>query len=169
VSTVGDPSSSDKMRAACAEPPTTHTSDVPRSGDLPTAKLRVLIVEDEVALGRALVRFLRGYTVTFCVSMDEALDRVRGGECFDAIVSDMMMPGGNGDELHAVLAREAPEMAERMLFMTGGATTPEARAFVAAHAARVVTKPLDLATLRARVDAIVNARGVLDRDVLDRE
>lgn len=63
--------------------------------------------------------------------------------------------------MYAALLREAPELAEQTLFMTGGATTAETSAFVAKHAARVVSKPLDLRELRRRVGAIVNARGDL--------
>jgi DNA-binding response OmpR family regulator len=139
------------------------TSDVPSSRDRVSVGARVLIVEDEDMLGRALVRFLRGYTVIYCRSADEALVRIRAGELFDVIVSDIMMPGGNGSDLYATLLTEAPALAARMFFMTGGATTPETMAFVAAHKADVVMKPLDLANLRRRVEGVVVEHGLLTR------
>ena len=67
------------------------------------------------------------------------------------VSSTPMMPGGNAPEVHAALLKEAPRLAERMLFMTGGATTAETLAFVTAHAKNVLPKPLDLANLRKRV------------------
>jgi DNA-binding NtrC family response regulator len=149
---MGDPSSSEKMRAAAAAARVT-----------PALLARILVVEDEESLGRALLRFLRGYELVYCRSIAEALGRIRAGEHFDVVVSDMMMPGGNGSDLHAALSIEAPSLAARTLFMTGGATTPETMAFVAEHAASVVTKPLDLANLRRRVDELLSTRGLRSR------
>lgn len=139
------------------------------SGERPAARVpaapsaRVLVVDDEVALGRALRRFMRGYEIVHCLGMSEAYERIRGGEVFDVVVSDVMMPGGNGPELYAMLQREVPDLAERTIFMTGGATTPETIAFVEEHADRVLEKPLDLAEFRRRVDALVASRGLLAR------
>jgi len=121
------------------------------------------VVEDEAALGRALTRWLRDYDVVHCTTMTEALDRIRSGERFDVVVCDVMMPGGNAPDVHAAIVKEAPRLAERMLFMTGGATTPEAIAFVTAQAGRVLTKPLDLRELRRRV-ALVIGQHDGDRD-----
>jgi CheY-like chemotaxis protein len=143
-----DPSSSEKMRAASksGERPTTSGS----SGVAPR-RARLLVLEDEPSMGRALVRWLRDYDVVHCTMLAEALDRIRRGERFDLVVCDVMMPGGNAPEVHAALLKEAPVLAAHMLFMTGGATTPEAIAFVAANAARIVSKPLDLRELRRRI------------------
>jgi DNA-binding NtrC family response regulator len=159
----GDQPVSEKMRAAETAAARVPTSDVPGSGDGPLTPARILIIEDEEQLGRALVRFLRSYDVVYCTTAAEALERVRAGEHFDVVVSDMMMPGGNGSDLYAVLLAEAPDLASRSLFMTGGATTPDTVAFVAEHAANVLQKPLDLANLRKRVDAILADRRVSSR------
>ena len=64
-----------------------------------------------------------------------------------------MMPELTGMELHAQLCAAAPDLAARMIFVTGGAFTADAAAFVAARRAPVLTKPLDAAQLRAAVDA----------------
>ena len=62
-----------------------------------------------------------------------------------------MMPGGNAPDFYAALTAEAPHLADRILFMTGGATTPSTVAFVAAQSWRMISKPLDLGDLRRRV------------------
>jgi CheY-like chemotaxis protein len=139
-------SSSEKMRAAkraSSEPPSPSGSH-PRVAN-------ILLVEDEVSLGRAMLRWLRDYKVVHCTGIAEALTRIRAGERFDLILCDVMMPGGNAPEFHEALLQEAPALAERILFMTGGATTPETVAFVASQSWRLITKPLDLADLRRRV------------------
>ena len=58
----------------------------------------------------------------------DALARITAGERFDVILCDLMMPHMTGMDLHAALAGAVPEQAERMIFMTGGAFTPSARA-----------------------------------------
>jgi DNA-binding NtrC family response regulator len=112
---------------------------------------KILIVEDEASLGRALLRWLRDYDVVHCLGMGDALLRIRAGERFDVILCDVMMPGGNAPDFCSALALEAPELLNRMLFMTGGATTPETIAFVAEQSWRLISKPIDLEHLRARV------------------
>jgi DNA-binding response OmpR family regulator len=154
----GDRTGSDKMRVAALAAARVPSSDAPGSRPGPLTPGRILVVEDEEQLGRALVRFLRSYEVVYCTSVAEALERIRAGEHFDVVVSDIMMPGGTGADLYAALLAEAPELASRTLFMTGGATTAETLAFVTAHAKNVLPKPLDLANLRKRVDALLADR-----------
>jgi CheY-like chemotaxis protein len=62
----------------------------------------------------------------------------------DLIYCDLMMTGMTGMDLAQVLATEAPEIARKMVFMTGGAFSPRAREFVARHADRTVDKPFDI-------------------------
>jgi DNA-binding response OmpR family regulator len=151
-----DPTSSEKMRAAQKGGDRTPSSPGSSVGSgVAPRRARLLVLEDEVSMGRALVRWLRDYDVVHCTMLAEALDRIRKGERFDLVVCDVMMPGGNAPDVHAALLKEAPSLAQRMLFMTGGATTPEAIAFVAANAPRIVSKPLDLRELRRRIGLLL--------------
>ncbi|MEP7050637.1 MAG: response regulator, partial [Pseudomonadota bacterium] len=61
---------------------------------------RVLLVDDDNAVRNALRRVLehRGYSVSPCSSAREALQRLAGGG-FDAMVSDVLMPGMSGLKL----------------------------------------------------------------------
>jgi two-component system, NtrC family, sensor kinase len=52
-------------------------------------------------------------------------------------------------DLHHELARLAPEQADRMVFMTGGAFTERARLFLADPPKEHLDKPFDRATLHA--------------------
>lgn len=54
-------------------------------------------------------------------SADEALRLIEGGERYDVILCDLMMPVMTGMELHDALSRFAPDQANAMVFMTGGA------------------------------------------------
>src|SRR6185503_7422602 len=66
---------------------------------------------------------------------------------FDLILCDLMMSEMSGIELHGELVRRSPELARRVVFMTGGAFTPRARAFLQAVPNRCIEKPLDLETI----------------------
>jgi len=118
----------------------------------PLAATRVLIVDDEPVVARSLAKLLAPRTVEVVTSGQAALAACQRGT-YDAIVCDLMMPELTGMELHAQLRDTAPDLAARMIFVTGGAFTADAAAFVAARRAPVLTKPLDAAQLRAAVDA----------------
>lgn len=121
----------------------------------PTRRGRVLIIDDEQMITQTVRRTLAPeHEVTTANSAREALGLMAGGHHFDAILCDLMMPEMTGMDLHAELARTAPEQAARMIFLTGGAFTPKARAFLDATPNQRLEKPFDTMHLRA----IVNER-----------
>ncbi|MDQ3364703.1 MAG: PAS domain S-box protein [Myxococcota bacterium] len=111
---------------------------------------RILVVDDEALVGISVKRILRAHDVHMLNSAKEALARCVAGEAYDLILCDLMMPDMTGMELHGELLRACPELAGRMIFMTGGAFTPEAREFLSATEDHV-EKPFDSAGLRALV------------------
>jgi CheY-like chemotaxis protein len=62
---------------------------------------RVLVVDDDTAVLAATARMLRlnGYEVTTLADPITALRKIREGQRFDVIVSDLQMPDMHGDEL----------------------------------------------------------------------
>jgi CheY-like chemotaxis protein len=113
---------------------------------------RILIVDDEKLVLDVLTRVLgRDHEVVALPSAKEALARCTGGESFDLILCDLMMPDMTGMELHRELERAAPEQARRMIFLTGGAFTPAARQFLAETSREHIEKPFDHTNLRAIV------------------
>lgn len=116
----------------------------------------ILIVDDEPLVLKVLVSLLSGeHEVSSETTAGAALARIRAGERFDAIVCDLMMPQVTGIDLYETLLEIAPRQAESTLFLTGGAFTPRARAFVDRMAASTLDKPIDARTLCARVRQIV--------------
>ena len=118
---------------------------------------RVLVVDDEPAVGFAVRRVLRGHEVAVVTTAQEALDILATGKEFDVILSDVMMPGMSGIEFYAALARLHPRMASRVVFVTGGAFTPESNAFLDRVSNERLEKPFDLHDLRAMVQKFVKA------------
>lgn len=73
------------------------------------------------------------------------------GITFDLILCDLMMPDMTGMDLHRELSRVAPEQANKMIFLTGGAFTDTARHFLSETSKEHIEKPFDSANLRAIV------------------
>jgi PAS domain S-box-containing protein len=119
---------------------------------------RILVVDDEVPVTRALARALGPFHhVATAHSGREALLTLRSEATFDLVLCDVMMPEMTGAELHEALSRSLPETAARMVFMTGGAFTPAARAFLDRVPNARVDKPIDTKRLLELVDECLQA------------
>jgi two-component system cell cycle sensor histidine kinase/response regulator CckA len=138
-----------------AETPATRppTNSVPAPAAETRERARVLVVDDEPKVGHVVRRVLApDHDVTVTVCGAEALGLLRRGMTFDVILCDLMMPEMSGIELHAELRRELPHEAERMVFLTGGAFTPQTRDFVdSLPPERLLAKPFPLESLQKLV------------------
>ncbi len=112
---------------------------------------RLLIVDDEPLIGASLARLLRRHDVTVLTRASEALALIAAGKCFDLILSDLMMPEMSGAEFYEQLVARFPDVAPRVVFVTGGAFSPSARAFLDRVANERLNKPVDAQVLRALV------------------
>src|SRR5262249_31248657 len=110
----------------------------------PARRGKILVVDDEPYITSPLARPLaRDHEGVGLGRAEDALARIAAGDRFDVILCDLMMPHMTGMDLHGELMRSAPDQAERMIFMTGGAFTPTARAFLDATPNRRIEKPFD--------------------------
>ncbi len=120
----------------------------------PLRRSRILIVDDEPSIGRALARALRdSHEVVVLERAADALAAIVAGTRYDVILCDLMMPEMTGDQLHAALVDAAPEQAAVMIFVSGGAVTNSARSFLDAVPNPRLEKPFELATLHALLAA----------------
>ena len=124
----------------------------------PGRRPRVLVIDDDPLVGPALQRTLEiAFDVTHLTDPRGALERLVRGEPCDAVICDMMMPNMPGYELFAQLQRARPELAERVIFTTGGAFTPKARQFFEGAKYRL-EKPFAPEELRALLREVLDAR-----------
>ncbi len=138
--------------------PGARAPDVAREPPLVKRRGRVLVIDDEPAIGRSLTRILQAdHDVFMVTSAREALVGIQAGETFDLILSDLMMPELTGMEFHVALATLAPELVPRIVFVTGGATREETQQFLDTVENRVLHKPVAPAELRAIVAELVNS------------
>jgi CheY-like chemotaxis protein len=109
---------------------------------------RVLVVEDDEAVAEGLRLLLeQEYDVELAPSGQRALEMMLSGGPFDAVLCDLMMPGMSGIELFQAVKSRVPGLEERLVFMTGGAFTPEAEAFLDEVSNDRVEKPFDFASV----------------------
>jgi CheY-like chemotaxis protein len=108
-----------------------------------TAILPVLLIEDEAAVMAYVQAALErnGYTVVCAESGAEGLQLLQSGD-FLGVVSDMRTPGGvNGADVHAWLAQHRPELASRIVFITGDIANEDTAATLRKTGAPCVEKP----------------------------
>lgn len=117
---------------------------------------RVLVVDDEAMIGLAVRRLLgREHEVVMTVQASEALARISAGEDFDVILCDLMMPDISGVDLWEAVD---PEVRKRILFLTGGAFTERASAFLERELPPLIGKPFDARVLKSEVLRRIAAR-----------
>ncbi len=123
----------------------------------PRTGARVLVIDDEIDLGRAIRRILKGHDVTLTTQGRRGLQLILE-EDFDLVLCDLMMPELTGDEIYDHLAENAPELLERVVFMTGGALTEAAQRFLDASFRPCIEKPFEPTVLRNFVARSVRRR-----------
>ena len=107
------------------------------------ARLPLLLIEDEPGVMDFVRATLErnGYAVTCARSGAEGVQLLESGE-FLGVVSDMVTPGGvNGAGVHAWIEQNRPELATRIVFITGDIANEETVATLHRTGAPCVEKP----------------------------
>jgi CheY-like chemotaxis protein len=124
----------------------------------PFRRGHLLIVDDDANVARTFALLLSGdHDVVVSLQPRVAAQRVLAGERFDIIFCDLMMPDMTGMDFYAAIAAGQPGQAERIVFVTGGAFTPAARAFVAQVPNTFLEKPFDKTALDAVLASYLGA------------
>ncbi len=124
-------------------------SDVPTRAPVEiTAVASILVVEDEAALAIAVADMLRdaGYVVERAADGKDALEKV-GARAFDLVICDLKMPRVDGKMFYRALAKSAPALARRVIFVTGDVAGTEAERFLSTTGCRWLAKPFRSADL----------------------
>jgi len=82
---------------------------------------------------------------------------------FDLVLCDLMMPGMGGEELLRNIDRRWPELARSVVFMTGGAYTPAAAAFLGSIPNQRIQKPFQPIALLSLLQRALRERLVRER------
>lgn len=124
-----------------------------RTSAPPQRRGRVLVIDDEVVVAKALQRSLAPHhDVTIAGSPAAALEQLRCGASYDVIVCDMMMPQMTGPDFYRAFVEISPEAAPRVVFSTGGVFTAAAREFLDRIPNAKIEKPFELSQLCALIE-----------------
>jgi DNA-binding response OmpR family regulator len=117
----------------------------------------ILLIEDEPAVAAFLRAALerRGYRVVESPSGDDGLKELESND-FQGVISDFRMPGGiNGADVREWICENRPELANRMIFITGDTASDETLALLARAGAPCVEKPFRVHQLMAAVEKTI--------------
>ncbi len=118
-------------------------------------RLRLLIVDDEVLVARAVRRmFDKEFRVEIALNGHSALEKL-GTTDFDVVLCDLMMPGISGLDVYRQIRSENEPLARRFVFATGGLFSQELSDSVKRLSNMIVEKPFDPAELRRVIVAAV--------------
>ena len=111
---------------------------------------RILVVDDDRELRETISEILTdaGFVISAAGSGEEALD-ILGGQTFDLVLLDMIMPGLGGQEILPLLKRQAPRT--RIIMITAFATVENAVAAMRKGADDYLTKPFKVDELLTAV------------------
>ena len=124
--------------------------DTSRAETLPDVPpgTRALVVEDEQALNEAVAAALadEGFRVDRAANGEEALARLRDAH-YDVVICDLKMPKVDGMMLFREVSETMPQVAKRLVFVTGDVAGTEAERFLEESGCRWVPKPFRLRDL----------------------
>lgn len=110
---------------------------------------RVLVVEDEQRLVRAIERVLRGHAAVVPAPTGRAArDILLWDQDFDLLLIDVLMPEENGIELLEWIGDNRPALVDRAVFMTGGLSYGPLRDALERSGRPVLHKPVRSEALR---------------------
>jgi two-component system NtrC family sensor kinase len=117
---------------------------------------RVLVLDDEQLIAELLSEMLcvLGHKPVVCLSPLAALEMLQTRQ-FDLVISDFRMPGMNGAEFHQTLANMNPELARRVIFLTGDVVNEQTQKYLASTGNPRLDKPFQLARLEAVIAEVL--------------
>jgi signal transduction histidine kinase len=118
---------------------------------------RLLVVDDDDGVARALERILRSdYEVSVARSGERALELISMKGPFDGLIVDIAMPVMDGPQLYERIRHTYPGLEKKIIFATGGAFTAASRAFLASVPNTRFEKPITREELRPIVQSVVS-------------
>jgi two-component system cell cycle response regulator CpdR len=121
---------------------------------------RILLAEDDESMRgfieRALIK--AGYEVTSFANGREAFERLKAGEPFTLLLTDIVMPQMDGIELARRASEIDPDL--KIMFITGFAAVTLNTSHEAVKGAQVLSKPFHLKDLVREIDRLLGAQVV---------
>ena len=115
---------------------------------------RVLIVDDEASIANFIAEMLeRDGAAVITVTSGYDAQKLLAEQPFDAVLTDLRMPGVGGERLLSFIAEERPDLEGRVIIMTGDALTAETA--LRCEGLTMIEKPIDIEALRALLQPLL--------------
>jgi signal transduction histidine kinase/CheY-like chemotaxis protein len=116
---------------------------------------RILVVDDEIGVSDLICDILKesGYEVEACNDAQQALQLLKS-QVFDAILSDMKMPGLDGEAFFKEVELLYSDYIKRFAFVTGDVMSPHVADYLESTSALYLEKPVAPAELIALVEEL---------------
>ena len=122
-------------------------------------RARILVVDDDEWVSGTLVNRLRhDFEASAENDGARAVQLILTGPGFDLVFCDLVMRGLTGMDIFQRIRAADPSLLPRLVFMTGGAFTPDASDFVEQYPDAVVYKPFDIVSEARRRLATLSRR-----------
>lgn len=123
------------------------------SADKGAMAKRILIIDDEQLLLDLLTHLLSkiGYEVDQASDSREAAGKLKDRE-YDAIFLDMKMPLMNGKEFYFKIQERFPDLAKRIVFITGDVANPETISFLRETGNLFIQKPFTIKEVKTLLE-----------------
>ncbi len=123
--------------------------------------LQVLVVDDEASVGKFLARLLEemGHRPVVVESARQALEKLDQQQ-FDTILADVKMPEMDGFDLYAAVSERNPDLAGRIVFITGDTLSPSTVERIAEHNNPFIGKPFAIPQLEQTLRGLMRRRSV---------
>lgn len=133
------------------------TSPQVRAGERKNVKAqRILVVDDEEAVVELVKKTLEdeGHDVEVAYDGDSALEKLEE-DTFNAVISDVKMPGKSGLHIFQYCKEHKPELAGMFLFLTGDVGSTDLLCFIEEQKVPYLSKPFDIHDLVSRVNTML--------------
>lgn len=142
---------------AAAQPSDSLTSRAPAPLSGGEDRPRILVIDDEPMVLKALARSLRETgPVAVARGGQAALIELARGAHFDVVVCDLMMPEMDGPATYEAIVAARPGLKHRFVFCSGGVFTPRAREFLNTAVSPLVTKPVAKDALQRAIAEVLS-------------
>jgi PAS domain S-box-containing protein len=150
------------VETACPSDPQQEAKPRNEKSSRLSSRGRVMVIDDEEGVLRYMRRSLsKFHDVVLAAGGQEALAVLNNDQKFDVVLCDLMMPELSGMDLFSSIRDDFPDLAERFIFMTGGAFTPKAVDFAKHIVNQKIEKPIDNNVLLDLVDESVRGSNLL--------
>ena len=133
-----------------------HAQSPARPAQVPVPSARILILDDDQIIAELLGEMLTvvGHSIVLCHSALDAIAWLDRQE-FDLIISDFRVPKMDGQEFYQHVVRKKPELARRILFLSGDVVNEDTQCFLRATGNPHLMKPFRLALVEQTVTRVL--------------